>query len=117
MTNEMIILKQSVALAEQGIIKYTDQKIEVTDQDGNKKELYLPEQIHTYAGWKALGFQVKKGSKAVAKFEIWKCASKKVEEKGKDIRTGEVVTEEVETKRMFRKLSYWFTQEQVEAIA
>lgn len=45
-----------------------------------KKEVELPEDIHTFAGWKALGYSVKKGEKAVSKFPIWKYVKAKASE-------------------------------------
>ena len=80
MTNAMIILMQSLDLMEQGILAATGEKVIVQDADGNNKELDLPEIIHTYARWKSLGYQVKKGEKAVAQFPIWKYTSKKTKE-------------------------------------
>ena len=72
MTNAMIILMESVKLMEKGVLAPTGQKITVEDAEGNKRELDVPEQLHTYQKWKALGYQVKKGSKAVAQFSVWK---------------------------------------------
>jgi len=41
------------------------------------------EQIHTYATWNYLGYAVKKGEKAIARFSIWKhVKDKKATEKG-----------------------------------
>lgn len=60
MTNAQIILLQSVKLMEQGILQGTGEFVTVEDQDGNKKQLEIPEQIHTFAAWKELGYQVKK---------------------------------------------------------
>ena len=45
-----------------------------------EKEVELPEDIHTFAGWKALGYSVKKGEKAVSKFPIWKYVKAKASE-------------------------------------
>lgn len=40
----------------------------------------ITESVNTYAGWMRLGFQVKKGSKALFTTEIWKpCKKKKAE--------------------------------------
>lgn len=58
------------------------------------------EQIHTYAGWKQLGFQAKRGEKAITQFPIWKMVTSK--------KTGDDVT--------FLKNSSWFKSSQVEVI-
>lgn len=107
MTNAMIILVESVKLMEQGVLKATGQKIIVEMADG-KKEIDVPEQIHTYKKWKALGYQVKRGSKAVAQFPIWKyTASKKKEES----------EEEAQAQgHCFMKVASFFTAEQVEKV-
>ena len=106
MTNAMIILLESVKLMEDGKIGTTGRAFEIENADGTKKTLMEPEQIHTFARWKALGFSVKKGEKAVAKFPIWKCAIKKSEDE---------LTEE--DKRLFMKLSAFFSAAQVEKSA
>jgi hypothetical protein len=109
MTNKMIILLESVELMKQGILKPTGQKIVVELADG-KKELDVPETIHTYQTWKKLGFQVKKGSKAVAKFAIWKHTTKQLDEVDDD-------GNPKEKSNMFMKQSNFFTQAQVEPIS
>ena len=67
--------------------------------------------LHTYATWKKLGYQVKKGEKSEHKIPVWKPSTKKVEVENED---GE--KEEVDNGRYFLKLSAFFTQEQVERI-
>ena len=67
--------------------------------------------LHTYATWKKLGYQVKKGEKSKHKIPVWKPSTKKVEVENED---GE--KEEVDNGRYFLKLSAFFTQEQVERI-
>lgn len=67
------------------------------------------EEIHTYAHWKSLGYQVKKGQKAVAQFPIWKYTSKKKAE--------EVSEEEAQARGYcFMKMSSFFSTKQVEPI-
>lgn len=105
MTNADIIFQQSQQLAKDGIIQYTGREFTFEDADGNQTVIKETEAIHTYNAWKELGFQVKKGSKAVAQFTIWKYKGKKDEE------TGE------ESGRMFMKKASFFTERQVEAIA
>lgn len=72
------------------------------------EEVEVPEEIHTYAMWKSLGYQVKKGEKAIAKFSIWKYVSKKSKEKEDE--------EEAETSKMFLKASSFFKFSQVEKV-
>jgi hypothetical protein len=111
MTNAQIIFNNSLELMEQGILKGTGKMIEavITDKDGNeeKKMIELPEEIHTYAAWKKLGYQVKQGEKAKAIFYIWK------------FRAGKEATEDTEATedKMFKTKAFFFTAEQVAAIA
>ena len=64
--------------------------------------------LHTYAKWKQLGYQVKRGEKSHHLLTIWKQTSKTVKNK----ETGE----ETMSNRMIMKTAYFFTIEQVEAI-
>ena len=84
MTNATIILNEACNLFEQGLLKGTGKYIKMMylDENGNEieKEVELPEDIHTFAGWKALGYSVKKGEKAVSKFSIWKYVKAKASE-------------------------------------
>jgi hypothetical protein len=110
MTNAEIITNAQIQLMEDGIIKGTGRMIEalITDADGNETRQMIeePEAIHTYATWKELGYQVKKGEKAKATFTIWKY----VKPKKKDDQ------EEAEPKMFMTKASF-FTIEQTEKIA
>ena len=111
MTNAQIITSNSIELLEAGIIKGTGRflKMRTIDADGNEieKEIEEPEAIHTYAAWKQLGFQVKRGEKAKATFPIWK------------FKAGKEATEEEEAieSKMFMTKAFFFTFDQVEAIA
>ena len=119
MTNEQIIFNESINLMEQGKLNGTGNMITITtvnaDGQKEKKQIEEPEPIHTYAAWKQLGFQVKKGSKAVTQINIWKHVSRKeeIEVKYTDGTTG---TEEVDNSKMFMKLSSFFSLSQVERI-
>lgn len=106
MTNEQIIFNNRVELMDKGIIKGTGNKITVENEEGEKFELEEPEQIHTYAGWKALNRQVKKGEKSVASFMIWKHTTRKTKEK-----------DEEPQEAVFQTKAFWFTESQTEAIA
>ena len=107
MTNAMIILYESVKLMEAGVLKGTGRYVEVQDKNGETKRLEIPEAIHTYNAWKDLGYQAKKGEKAVAQFTIWKYRAGKHNEE----------TDEVEQAKMFMKKASFFTAAQVQAIA
>lgn len=105
-TNEMIIFNGRVSLMEEGVIKGTGNFITVENEDGEKVQLEEPEELHTYAGWKALNRQVKKGEKSIATMQIWKHTTKKPKEKDED-----------EQERMFLTKAFFFTEAQTEAIA
>lgn len=66
--------------------------------------------LHTYAQWKKLGYQVKKGEKSKHKITVWKRSTKKIENEDGD-------KEEVDNGRYFLKESAFFTQEQVERMS
>lgn len=66
--------------------------------------------LHTYAQWKKLGYQVKKGEKSKHRISVWKRSIKKVENE-------EGEKEEVDNGRYFLKKSAFFTQDQVEAMS
>ena len=112
MTNEMIILSESIRLMEAGKLNGSGEFVEVENEDGSKKHLELPEEIHTFNGWKARGYQVKKGEKSEIKFPIWKHTTKKPKTS-----TGEDNQDEQGSKaEMFMKVSAFFTIAQVEPI-
>lgn len=90
MTNAAIILGQTALLIQDGVIGEDDM-------------------IHTYARWEAMGYQVKKGEKAIAKFPVWKYTNKKKAE--------EVSEEEAQARGYcFMKVSSFFSTKQVEPI-
>lgn len=80
-------------------------------QDGE-----LPENtvLNTWNGWKKLGYRVKRGEIHVAEFRIWMPSKKKAkaeeaEENGEEVKV-------VGNKRFYKKLSFFFTQNQVEPV-
>lgn len=73
MTNSEIILK---AVIENKI--YTKEQAKEILEGGHD----IP--VHTYAAWKKLGFQVKKGEKASIKIKLWRAIKKKDEKAEKD---------------------------------
>lgn len=104
MTNAEIIFNASQELAENGIINYTGKTFEAVNGNGEKVLVKETEAIHTYAAWKALGYQVQKGQKAVASFRIWKHTVKE------DKETGD------KENRMFMTKAFFFTSAQVAPI-
>lgn len=109
MTNAMIIQIETAKLAEQGILKYTGRTLKGLNVVGEEVEIKEIEPIHTFQGWKALGYRVKKGEKSKIKFPIWfwKKGKKKETEDG---------DEEVSRGNCYMKTAAWFTFEQVEKI-
>lgn len=85
-TNAQLIMDNTIILAMAGKIGANDE-------------------IHTFAHWKSLGYSVRKGEKAVAKFPIWKMGTKKNDD-----------GEEENTGRMFLKNSAFFSTSQVEPL-
>lgn len=110
MTNEAIILNQSLKLMEQGVLKGSGNFADIVDENGETKTIELPEEIHTFNGWKERGFSVKKGEKSKIKFAIWKHTSK---EKAEEEKTGNPL-EDAPISNMFMKMSAFFTLAQVE---
>lgn len=108
MTNATIIFNHSMSLMEEGKIGNTGKKITLQMADGSKVETFEPEPIHTYQTWKALGYQVQKGQKAIAQFTIWVPSKKKqaVDEDPTERKT-----------QMYMKLSSFFSASQVQKIA
>ena len=109
MTNEEIIMRESIELMKQGIIECAGQ-VDAIDADGNRCKVDMPEAIHTYQEWKELGYQVRKGEHAVAKFAVWKPTKQK---KAKD----EDDEKKIQAKpRFFMTNASWFTMAQVDKI-
>lgn len=65
MTNEEIIFRAQCELVKAGLLDM--------DEDGI-------EPIHTFEAWKALGYSVMKGQKAICKLAIWKQGKRKPKE-------------------------------------
>lgn len=112
MTNAQIIFNESMALMEQGIIGTTGRTFEVETENGEKITVQEPEQIHTFAAWKSIGRQVKKGEHAKAAFMIWKHTVKKKKDEEK---TGNPI-EDADDEKMFMKKAFFFTIDQTEPI-
>lgn len=119
MTNEMIILNESVKLMNDGVLKGTGEYVTVQGEDGKEKEIELPEPIHTFNGWKQRGYSVKKGEKSKIRITIWKHTTKRLDENTGDKETDKMnsnINAQGGEKRMFMKVACFFTAEQVEPI-
>lgn len=115
MTNAQIILTESFRLMEEGILKGSGTFGETPD--GQMVE--LPEDIHTFNGWKQLGYSVKKGEKAVAKFPIWKHTRKMMKTDTPDPemnKANAMINDQGGKTSMFMQTAAWFTASQVEPI-
>ena len=110
MTNAQIIFNRQQYLLEAGKIKPTGRTLEFVDADGNKITVPEAEEIHTFAAWKALGYSVRKGEKAIDTFTIWKYPSRKKGEKKEE----EAQEEQEAGERCFLKLSHFFAAHQVQ---
>lgn len=93
MTNADIIAKESERLVQEGVLGTINYGGEI-----------LPEPIHTFQGWKELGYKVKKGEHSEIRLNIWKHTTK----------TKEVNGEEKECSTMFMKNAAFFKMSQVE---
>lgn len=113
MTNERIILNEAIKLMNEGIIGTTGRQITVTNEKNEKFTVNEPEPIHTFATWKALGFNVKRGEHAIAQLYIWKHVAKTGTMEAKND-AGETVTIETDDSKMFMKKAFFFKLSQVE---
>ena len=119
MTNANIILNESFRLMEEGKLAGCGQFVEIETADGKTETVELPEEIHTFNGWKQRGYSVKKGEKSSIKFPIWKHTRKML-----NTNTGNAELDKMNTQineqggqtNMFMKVSAFFTAAQVEPI-
>ena len=118
MTNAQIILHESLYLMEQGILKGSGNYAEVETAEGTMT-IELPEDIHTFNGWKEKGYQVKKGEKSFIKFPIWKYTTKMLKTDTGNVeqdKMNALVNEQGGQSNMFMKVAAFFTVAQVEPI-
>lgn len=119
MTNAMIIFLESLELMKQGVLKGSGVKGSYTKEDGTEVEVELPEEIHTFNGWKERGYQVRKGEKSKIKFAIWKHTTKMLDTNtgnAENDKMNQQINEQGGKTNMFMKMSAFFTFEQVEPI-
>lgn len=114
MKNSEIVFANRVFLMEQGVIKGIPGTSLLWKDDQGEREIMMPEEIKTFDAWRKEGFIVQKGQHAVAKFQIWMPKTKK----GKKVEAGESENAddaEMMAKGFYKKLSYFFTRDQVQA--
>ena len=107
MKNTDIIMINSIALLQAGILSDTGKDIIYQISPFECYEGKEPEPIHTFQGWKSLGYSVKKGEKAIANFQIWKSKTRKI--------VG-IDGKETTTTDMFLTKAYFFKASQVQQI-
>lgn len=119
MTNNEIILGASLRLMAEGKLRGTGRYMNVRRDDGTTEAIEIPEPIHTFNGWKAAGYSVKKGEKSSIRIVIWKHTARML-----DTNTGNAETDAMNAEinreggetRMFMKNAAFFTFAQVEPI-
>lgn len=90
-------------------VEIIEMETQIRIQDGELPENTI---LNTWNGWKKLGYRVKRGEIHVAEFRIWMPSKKKAkaeeaEENGEEVKV-------VGNRRFYKKLSFFFTQNQVE---
>lgn len=71
MKNEQIIMNTRVMLMRNGQLGTTGRKMDYVDSNGVQSQIDEPAEIHTYSGWKKLGYQVPKGTKSTIFIPTW----------------------------------------------
>jgi len=107
MTNNEIISNARFSLMEQGLLNGSGVFAEVVAEDGSRRTVELPEEIHTFQGWKARGFKVNRGEHSKIKLSIWKHTTRRVADEDGN---------EEDQDRMFMTDAYFFTPSQVAPI-
>ncbi len=118
MTNATIILNESIRLMEDGKLNGSGQFVEIETENGTQT-IELPEEIHTFNGWKARGYQVKKGEKSSIKFPVWKRTTKMLNTDTGNAeldKMNEQINEQGGQTNMFMKTAAFFTFAQVEPV-
>lgn len=112
MTNAEIIMRESLELAEQGILATTEATF--TDENGEEVTLNVPEEIHTFDQWKKSGRIVKYGEHAIAKFAVWSPTKKT--QKMLDENDGKVDEKKKSELKMYMRNACWFKKSQTQTI-
>ena len=78
-SNEMIILSARLSLLEQGVLQPTGRMLETENDAGERVMVPEPEEIHTFQAWKAAGYSVRRGERAIIRLTIWNHTGRKLE--------------------------------------
>jgi hypothetical protein len=114
MNNNQIIFNEAVKAMKAGKIGTTGRMIEVVNGAGEVVTMPEPEEIHTFQDWKARGYFVKKGEKAVARFAIWNYTTK-AGKAVKEARKAAGKEEDAPAPHYYMKEAYFFTVNQTSA--
>lgn len=107
MTNAEIITREQINLMLGGVIAAAGNGEKIITPMGIFDK---PEDIHTFQGWKNLGYSVKKGEHAISKITIWKY------KKGKAEDAEQTEDKSTSTYDMFLTAAYFFKKSQCEKI-
>lgn len=112
MTNAEIIMQNRVFLMEQEVIKGMPGTSLLWKDEQGERQIQMPEEIRTFDDWKRLGFMVRKGEHAVARFQIWMPRKGKAKAVAED----EEQKEEGAPKGFYKKMAFFFTADQVKEL-
>lgn len=107
MTNAQIVFNAQIELMNAGLIGTTGRTLEMEMPDGTIETMPEPEAIHTYKTWQRLGYQVRRGEKAITDLHIWKYTTKKKDD---------AATVQDEEHNMFFTKAFFFSASQVDKI-
>ena len=105
MTNAEIIFANRVFLMEQEVIKGVPGTNFLWKDEQGERQILMPEEIRTCKDWNRMGYRVRKGEHAIAKFQIW------MPKKGKSKTDDEDADEKA--KGFYLKMAFFFTIDQV----
>lgn len=116
MTNQEIILRESIRLMNDGIIAGSGRYVTMTDNSGAEMTIELPEAIHTFSAWKKAGFAVKRGEHAIACFPVWKYTQRRNNADNDGDGDGAADGDSEPSGHMYMRKAFWFKLSQVEKI-
>lgn len=77
-TNAEIVIAEQMRLLEEGVLHYTGRKVKgINLLTGEECEIDEIQPLYTVARWNKMGYKIKKGEHAIARFSIWKYQTRK----------------------------------------